>query len=294
MKKNTLALCAMLLCASALFAQDTTKQWTFKNNIGANFTQIGLKNWAGGGQNAVSIIGLFGGSANYSSGSVSWETTLELGFGITKLDTTPFRKSDDRIILLSKFTKGINTKETFSYSAALDFRTQFAIGRDYKAVDSLGNSPKISNFFAPAYATVGVGVEYKPVEYFTATLSPLTGRIIFVFDDELSGAGAFGVEPGKNINSELGWNFNAQIKKEVFQDITLQSRLSLFDSYEQLGKIVVNSETLFLFKVNEYINASFALDIFYDEKVSIKRDDGSVGPATQVRNTLAIGFNYAF
>lgn len=287
-------LLALLLFASApVFAQDTTKNWTFKNNIGANFTQIGLKNWAGGGQNAVSVIGLFSGSAAYTNNDVTWESTLELGFGVTKLDTTPFRKSDDRIILLSKFTKGITTKAPLNYSAALDFRTQFAIGRDFRTVDSLGNSPKISNFFSPAYLILALGIEYKPVDYFTITLAPATGRIIFVLDEELSNAGAFGVDVGKNMNAELGWNLNAQFKKELFQNVTLQSRLNLFNAYENLGNLVVNSETLLLFKVNDYLNASFALDIFYDDKVQVVRDDKTVGPSTQIRNTIALGFSYA-
>jgi hypothetical protein len=292
MKKHLL-LVLLFFGNTLVFAQDTTKFWTFKNNIGANFTQIGLKNWAGGGQNAVSVIGLFSGSAAYANDDLAWESTLELGFGVTKLDTTPFRKSDDRIILLSKFTKGITTKAQLNYSAALDFRTQFAVGRDFKTVDSLGNSPKISNFFSPAYLILALGIEYKPADYFTVTLAPATGRIIFVLDEELSSAGAFGVEVGKKINTELGWNFNAQFKKEIFENVTLQSRLNLFNAFENLGNMVVNSETLLLFKVNEYLNASFALDIFYDEKVQVLRDDKTVGPATQIRNTLALGFSYA-
>lgn len=291
MKNHLLAL--LLFASASLFGQDSTSNWKFTKNIGANFTQIGLKNWAGGGQNAVSVIGLFSGSANYAKDDVAWESTLELGFGVTKLDTTPFRKSDDRIILLSKFTKGITTKAPLNYSASLDFRTQFAIGRDFRIVDSLGNSPKISNFFAPAYLILALGVEYKPVDYFTLTLAPITGRIIFVLDKELSDAGAFGVDAGKPMNAELGWNLNAQFKKEIFQNVTFQSRLNLFNAYENFGNLVVNSETLLLFKVNEYLNASFALDIFYDEKVQVLRDDKTVGPATQIRNTLALGFSYA-
>ncbi|MFQ3599636.1 MAG: DUF3078 domain-containing protein, partial [Chloroherpetonaceae bacterium] len=260
MKKNLL-LALLLFGSASVFAQDTTKNWTLTKNIGANFTQIGLKNWAGGGQNAVSVIGLFSGSAAYNKDDIAWESTLELGFGVTKLDTTPFRKSDDRIILLSKFTKGITTKAPLNYSAALDFRTQFAIGRDFRTVDSLGNSPKISNFFSPAYLILSLGIEYKPVDYFTMTLAPATGRIIFVLDEELSNAGAFGVDVGKTMNAELGWNFNAQFKKEIFENVTLQSRLNLFNAYENFGNLVVNSETLLLFKVNEYLNASFALDV---------------------------------
>lgn len=291
--KNHLLLSLVLFTSTLTFAQDTTKNWTFKNNIDANFTQIGLKNWVGGGQNAISVIGLFGGSATYSKDDIVWESTLELGFGVTKLDTTPFRKSDDRIILLSKFTKGITTKAPLNYSASLDFRTQFAIGRDFNTVDSLGNSPKISNFFSPAYLILALGIEYKPVDYFTVTLSPATGRIIFVLDEELANAGAFGVDIGKKMNAELGWNLNAQFKKEIVENVTLQSRLNLFNAYENFGNLVVNSETLLLFKVSEYLNASFALDIFYDEKVQVRRDDNTVGPATQLRNTLALGFSYS-
>ena len=53
-------------------------------------------------------------------------------------------------------------------------------------------------------------------------------------------------------------------------------------------------ETLLNLKVNDYITASFATDLLYDEKIAIKRDDGTVGPSTQFRSVLAIGLGYKF
>ncbi|MGQ9805032.1 MAG: hypothetical protein ACUVRP_03020 [Chlorobiales bacterium] len=41
--KKYLLLALLLFGCTLLFAQEVIKLWTFKNNIGANFTQIGLQ-----------------------------------------------------------------------------------------------------------------------------------------------------------------------------------------------------------------------------------------------------------
>src|SRR5690606_37565600 len=77
-------------------AADTVKPWKFDGNIGVNFSQVALKDWAGGGKNTVALLGLVAVGANYSQDVYGWNNSLELGYGVTKLGDDPFRKSDDR------------------------------------------------------------------------------------------------------------------------------------------------------------------------------------------------------
>lgn len=292
MRIRGVVFCLLLISiAKAAYSQDqdTTKYWSQGGNIGLNFSQVSLSNWAGGGKSTVSITGLTNLFANYKSETSIWDNSLELGYGLTKLEGQEFRKSDDRIILISKY--GLKANDVLSYSALLDFRTQFTQG--YKYLDD-GQITLISNFLAPAYVNLGAGLTYRPAEWVEIMFAPISNRLVVVLDDTLSNQGAFGVEKGKHIRSDLGMNLNFFLKKELMTNVTFQTRFSVFAPYETLTTAVVTWETLLNLKVNDYITASFATDLLYDEKIAITRDNGTVGPATQFRSVLAIGFGYKF
>jgi hypothetical protein len=139
---------------------------------------------------------------------------------------------------------------------------------------------------------VGLGMNYKPDESFELFLSPLSNRLIIVLDDTLSAQGAYGVEPGKNIKSELGATLSAQYQKTIIENVDFRSRLKMFAPYESIETVVINSETLLTFKVNKYMNASFSLEMIYDDKINVTRDDGTVGPALQIKHVISLGISY--
>ena len=60
----------------------------------------------------------------------------------------------------------------------------------------------ISKFMAPGYLMVSLGIDWKPKEYFSIMISPLTSKITFVNDDQLAAIGAFGVDPGDKYRAE--------------------------------------------------------------------------------------------
>lgn len=295
MRSGLIVFCmTMLLALPNIYAQPKADAkefgWATSGRIGANFTQVGLKNWAGGGVNTVGITGLFSYSANYSSEVSLWENSLEIGYGLTKLGDQNFRKSDDRFAIISKY--GYKATDVLSYAAVLDFRTQLTEGLNY---DKDGNpTARISNLLAPAFLVVGVGATYTPVDYFSVTIAPLGNRLVIVADDSLNRYKAFGVDSGKVIKSFLGASMNVRFKKDLMTNVNLESRLDVFAPYTEFTKQIVTWNTILSLKVNDYFNASFALDMFYDERIPIKRDDETVGPATQIRNVIGIGFGYKF
>ncbi|HRP01378.1 MAG TPA: DUF3078 domain-containing protein [Candidatus Kapabacteria bacterium] len=271
---------------------DSNIKWDRTGLLGLNFSSVGLSNWAGGGNNSISVGANTGLGFNYIAKSISWNNSIEAGYGVIKLGNENFRKTDDRLIISSKF--GHKAAENLSYSALLDFRTQFDRGYDYNKKDTLGNFLQISDFMSPGYLTLGLGMNYKPIDFIDIYFSPLSNRVIFVLNDSLSNVGAFGVSPGNHIKSELGSTFDMLIQKTLVQNVDLRSRLNLFAPYQSLSTIVVNWELGLNFKVNEYINAGFNLNLIYDDKILINRDDGSVGPATQIKHVILIGFAYKF
>jgi len=147
---------------------------------------------------------------------------------------------------------------------------------------------------SPGYLTVGLGMNYKPVEIIDIYLSPLSNRVLFVLDDSLSRNGAFGVEPGKSVKSELGSTFDMLIQTPMVQNIDFRTRLNLFAPYQDFTSLIINWELGLNFKVNDFINAGFNLNMIYDDKVTINRDDGTQGPATQLKHAILIGFAYKF
>lgn len=284
-----------LTTASALAQEgnppDTT--WKTGGQVGVNFSQVALSNWAGGGQNTLAIAGLLNLFSNRKTDVSTWDNGLEIGYGFTKQADLDLRKSDDKVILLSKY--GYKAANQLFYSALLDARTQLTDGFNYDKIDSATGDPTIiSRFAAPAYVTLGLGATWKPADYFEVFVAPISNRLILVLDDTLSAAGAFGVDPGKKVKSELGALLNATFKKELMTNVTLSSRLNLFSAYQTFDKAVITWESLLGLKVNDYITASVTLDVLYDEKVKITRDDKTVGPSTQIREVLAIGLGYKF
>jgi len=283
MKKMFFAIVFAAFCVS-LVAQDSTQGWKKGGAAGLNFSQIGLRNWSGGGENSISMATLLSLFANMKRGKLSWDNSLDLGYGIVKQGKTGTRKSDDKIVFTSKF--GREAVEHWSYSGLLDFRTQFARGFDYSA----NPKTKLSQFMAPGYLTLSLGGEYKPNDHFYALVSPVTGKATFVTNKALSDAGAFGVDSGKTVRPEFGWLINSKYKQTVMEGIDFESKLNLFASYKDLKHVDVNWENQLLMKVNKYVSSSVSAQMVYDN--DIKDTDGKA--KVQFKELIAVGLLYKF
>lgn len=264
--------------------------WKFKGTIGAGITTVNLTNWSGGGQDAISIRMLFLGSADYADERFSWDNDLDVGYGLTKLGTSGYRKSDDRIILTSKASYSMS--DNFRYTAFMDARSQFYIGYNYDKLDSSGNPTKTSNWMAPGYLTGALGGELTPGKTLRILVAPLAARGIFVTDPDLYNAGAFGVDSGHTSKVDLGGLLNVEFNWEVMEDVRWKTRLNGFCRYNNPALWIVTLENGFFLKVNSLITVALLTDVFYDDKVPVLRDNGTTGPATQIRNQFLLNFTY--
>ncbi len=265
-------------------AQEPDTSWKSGGAFGVNVSQVGLRNWAGGGDNSLSLGSLVTLFANYKLNKVSWNNTLQLGYGVVKLGKDPLRKADDKISFTSQYSRGI--VNAWAYSAFFDFRTQFAKGFDYNS------TPKVfvSNFLSPAYLTLSLGASYKPTEHFYAMVSPITGKATIVRSSRLADAGAYGVKAGKNFRQEFGWLVNSGYKTVVMEGINLETKLNLFSSYSDLKYVDVNWDTTLLLKVNQYVSSSVTANLVYDN--DIKDTDGKA--KVQLKEVIAVGILYTF
>ncbi len=283
MIRTCIAVCLLSVIAHA----QSDSSWKTKGTITLTLTQVALKNWSAGGQNTIGVAGLLNWRSLYTGRSDRWETTLDMGYGLTKLADLPFRKSDDRFILISTYGRRL-PDSALSYAVQLDARTQLSDGYQYPT-DS--TETLISSLFAPATINLGLGGTYAPTDGVSITLMAATGRAVFVLDRRLQN-GSLGVDSGKATHFQFGASLNATIVTELMENVLLNTKLAVFAPYDAFGSQVVNWNTVLTFRINKYLSASFALDVAYDPRLILTRDDGSRGPATQLRNVLGIGIAF--
>jgi hypothetical protein len=273
---------------------DRTKAWKKSGFVGLNFTQVSLSNWSAGGSNSISGLALFKYSANYKDQNNSWDNFIDLAYGISQEGEDNPRKSDDKIDISTKY--GRFAFKNWYYSALAGFRSQFSKGYNYP-----NDSVAISNFLAPGYLTVALGMDYRPNDNLTILASPCAGRLIIVNDDSLSAMGAFGVDSAKTTKLEIGAMVRILFKKDIIENVGLINKLELYSDYTgDVSKVDVNWEITLNMKVNEYISANLSTHLIYDEDTKIGVDsngDGSIdafGPRTQFKEVLGVGLSYKF
>jgi hypothetical protein len=285
MKKVTLALIALffVLGISAQEVKDTT-YWKRNGDFTLNFSQVSFSNWAAGGKNSVSGVALYNYAANYLKDRLSWDNSLNLGYGLLKEGSNELIKSEDKMEFNSKAGYRMTPESKWFYSGLLGFRSQFANGYKYPDTDN-----KISALFAPAYLTFAVGADFKPNDRFSLFLSPLGTKLTFVADDEL--APLFGLEAGKNMRAEMGGSLRSELKLPIATNVDMVSALGLFSNYlDKPQNIDVNWDLRVNMKINKYLSANLITNMIYDDNIKIDGKNSLV----QWKQLFGVGFSYKF
>jgi hypothetical protein len=290
MKGLYLFLTILFLTASAFAQQDTV--WRRGGLVSINLSQVSLTNWSAGGENSVAGNGIVNIFANYKRGKIAWDNNLDLAYGlIVQGKNDDVTKSDDKIDFTSKY--GIQASKNWYYTALLNFRSQFSPGYNYP-----NDSLVISNFLAPAYITLGLGMDYKPSKHFSLFLSPASARWVIVNDEFLRSVGAFGVDTGETVEFEFGALVKATVNVDLTKTTNLMTTLDLFSNYlEDPQNIDVNWQMLLSIKINEFFSASLSAQVIYDDNTTIlfyNNDDSfnHAGKGTQFKEVLGIGLAY--
>lgn len=283
---------AAAAAAQARHASDSLDgKWVRSGVVSLNMTQVSLSNWAAGGYNTLSGIAMFNGTANWKKDRCAWDNSLVLAFGGQQIEDTDPVKTDDRIELNSKY--GYSLSQKWYLAGVFQFKTQFTEGFD-------ANFNRISNFLAPGYALLGVGMDYKPNDKFTAFLSPATSRMVIVTDEKLFGGSTdpdlrvYGVLNGNTTELEAGGYIRVMYKTDLAKNISFMTRGDIFSNYlRNPQNMDVNWETLWTFKVNDWFAATFNTLLIYDHDTQLPKENAEgipyTGPATQFKQTLGVG-----
>lgn len=302
-------------------AKDTVR-WKKGGVFGVNMNQGTLQNWAAGGDRfSLSLGTLANFYANYADKHNNWDNNVDMAFGYLNTTSLGMRKSDDRLNLYSKY--GYQFSKNWYYSVMVSFRSQFANGYLYP-----DDSTVVSHFLAPAYILGSVGLNFKPVAYFSVFMSPITSRFVIVNDRRLADLGAFGVDSatydyhdstrtllthGSKMQYEFGPYVSIQFAKDVMKNVNWTTRLDLYSNYLRNPQNVdIYWTSLFALKVNKFISASLDTELIYDDDVKFityaKNADGSVktDPVTgdqivlkrqariQFKELIGLGFSLQF
>lgn len=281
--------------------------WSKKNSLGFDISEVAFINWSAGGTSSIS--GLFKGKFHrvYNRSNYNWSNELIFKYGLNKQDGIDIRKTEDAIQLNSTFGYRKDTLSNWYHSAKFNFNTQFTNGYAYPNTEKAISKP-----FAPAYIFMGVGAEnIDKDKKRTFYISPFTFKTTLVLDQRLANQGAFGVAKatydldgnllteGETSKMELGFLVTNKYKKEIFKNINLENRLSLYSDYiNRFGNIDVDCDFLVELVVNQYVKANIGAHVIYDDDIKSKREIEGIqvteGPKTQVRQAIGVGIEYIF
>lgn len=262
--------------STTIQAVDSLPKWELKNRAGMDINEVTFVNWSAGGSNSISALLGFTSTLNYTYGLLKWRNKGIINYGINKQQGQKLRKTSDELELISTLGFQKDSASNWYFSSRFNFKTQFTNGYNYP-----NRSKPISSFMAPGYLFIGGGVEYgKNIEKFSTYFSPLTFKSTFVLDKDLSNSGAFGVDKavldsegnivqqGQRVRTEIGILLTNEFETEVFENIAIKSRASLYTDYlNTFGNIDVDWEVMFNFKVNQYVKASLGSHLKYDNDV---------------------------
>ncbi len=183
----------------------------------------------------------------------------------------------------------------WSYTLGLNLTSQFT--KTYN--NDVTRDTYSSNFFAPANLKPYIGFTYSQNTQRKITISPLSGNMLFVLDDSLSNAGAFGVDVGKKFKLTGGafvnaqWDFNLVKNGLVKYRTVFQGFWDYKTAPDYTWEHWIDIAFLKMFTVNFYVRAVYDEDII----VMVDGPDGTEVPSgsfLQIRQSLGFGIKYQF
>lgn len=287
-----LALTYFLSVDAQIIKIDTLTHWKKTFRAGLNLNQAAFSsNWKAGGVNSIGFNALLNYKANYKKDNHSWNSEIDLLYGMVNNAGQGYRKTLDRIFLDTKYGRAINNKWDFSASA--NFLSQFAGGETYaKDKQNRDSATLISDAFAPAYLTAALGFEYHPVPYFKLRLSPFSPRVTYVNNVNRFVTAAnptpYGVKSGETTRIQwFAFQALAEFDKDIAKNLNLKWRYIMFLDYEKLQfeRIDHRLDLTMTARVGKFVTTSlgFIGMYFYDQDKSF-----------QTSQALNIGLAYTF
>lgn len=271
---------AQVLLDTASIKVDTIKHWSVLGKQSLIINQAAFSNWVGGGGNNVGWLVGADYNITYEKDKDLWENIILLNYGQNDTKGLGVRKTQDVINFSTNYGRKVSKSWYLSVGAGV--LSQFTAGYED------GNNPaakKISNFMAPGYLNVGMGITYRPNDNVNVTLRPSNARWVFVLDKDLQTAGTYGLKAdGDDSLLQYGFLGTAYYKVKLMENVNVTNTASIFSNYlDHPERLVLAYGLILNLKVNKFISSNITVDLMYDHN-QIKR--------TQLKQTLGVGFAY--
>ena len=313
--------------------------WTESLKTNIKYGQTTLTNWAAGGDNTVTLQAFVDGNANYKKDDLFWNNRLQLDYGFVYASSKPIlQKSDDRIYLESKLGYKNAEMKNIYFSANYDFKSQFSTGYDYKTpsvpdadkykdgegnlkpLDKLANKDQVdlwkaarvmkSDFLAPAYTNLALGLDYVPTKWLSLNFAPITGGFVIVRKQDLRKS--YSMELTKDAKAletrfasydeaaaseadkkeyaayqasladgsayraakfEFGAQLKADAKVNINDNFSYSTQVVLFVNYLDINHCPrINWDNRVDWKLAKYFSLTLTTNLIYDDQIMIKND----------------------
>ena len=308
MRRIVFTACALCLVFSTLAqTKEKTKnpKWKHGGALSLSGGQTGSRNWTAAPEKfsltGLATLNLFG---NKTWGKNTWENSLDLAYALTNTESAGIRKLDDKIDLYTRYAYWFKSK----VGAGLigNVRTQFSNGIDY----SEGNGKRISGFFAPAFITVGAGVQFKPVTDWTISVGPAVRWVLVtnapyslqnqggIKPDgtrEKTLAEIYGVDPAERSRTDIGALLSTTFNKTIAKNVAYRARLDVLSdvkNHQDINASVYWTNT-FTMSVNKWLKVNYNFDLIYDDQVTYFGDHKNED-AVQMKSILGVGLAVGF
>lgn len=265
--------------------------------------QGGSRNWAAGSERfSFSFAAYANLYANRTWRKNLWQNSATIGYAMVNTSSQGVRKQDDKLDIYSKYGYQLKAPK-WRIGFVANLRTQLTESFDY---ETEGRPSVVGRFFAPAYATLAPGFNFKACEGFDLFLAPVAARWVIATNQpysynyqggikpdgssERSLASLYGVDPEKQVRFEAGPYASALFNKDIMKNVKYNSRLDLLSNFAESEPMKVDvywTNTIGM-KVNNWLQVTYNFDVIYDDDVKmfgpLKKS-----PATQLRSMLGVG-----
>ncbi len=260
--------------------------WKFSGYGKIDLAQIWADQWAKGAQNNITGLSIISLHANYKKKKVYWDSDIAYHYGFIKAGDEPLRKNEDKVKINSIFN--FYAAKKLYYSFSLSTQTQFFKGYKYTKDTAI----VVSDWAAPLYNTLAIGMNYYPVKQLSVFFSPLTNRTTYVKDTSVIDPTYYGIDNDKNVKNEPGIILKSQLQWDISKNINVTSKLDIFSTYKDIKTQSIEWETSFTFKFNNFISTRLNANLIYDPDIHLKDDYGNEYIPVQFKEVISIGFFY--
>lgn len=255
-------------------------KWGWKHSVvsALTVTQISFKDWAQGGENALSWTARLDGKSTLDDTAFTLGNSYKMVYGQAKIGQTKSRKTEDRIELESVLTYKLGIHVNPYVGATL--KTQFSTG---VTIDAAGNETPVSKFFDPGYLTQSAGVGYQPAKEvktrFGVALREIATSAYWTYANDPK------TPPQDRVKIRVDGGFESvtDVELKLDDNLLIRSKLELFSPIRKPSDATLRMDNALTATINKYMVVIVNVMLINDERASTR---------LQVKEMLSLGLSY--